>query len=375
MSEYYISFSDVESFLRCRQQWDFKSANRQSIRHRVTPKLYLSVGTAFHKGIEAGTKGEDPVAATEAYMAEERAAKVAAYEEENGFKPWTRELEDFDEAATLAVGLVRQYFDNYGTDNPLAPEGLTYLGIEIPFKIDISEHFVDLEATVYWIGTIDAVAADSEGNIFLVENKTYSVKPSTEDVQWHYQSMGYASAIEWLTGTCVTGVLYNGVAKKLITEPKVLKNGLLSTDKRQSTTLARYMEAISRSDESADDPRFHDILSHLRGLDEQGDTRFFYREKIFYNREQLESWFNDFLNTIWDMLNSPRIYRTIPFKGCGDCWFRDLCHTTHSGGDVDYILDARYTVGTYGTVDEVKGVEPVSVSSVDELKEFLSNVG
>jgi len=377
MSDVYISFSDIDSFLRCRQQWDFKSANRQSIRHKTTPKLYLTLGSAVHRALEANAMGEDPLAAVEAYTASERASKVQAYVDEHGFQPWGSELKEFDETAELARGLVGQYFDHYGTDNPLADAALEYVGIEVPFKIDITEHLgfnLSKPGTrVFFVGTLDALAVNEFDDLFIVENKTYSVKPDSEMIQWHFQSMGYAVALRWLTGLDVAGGLYNGIAKRLISEPKVLKSGLLSTDKRQSTTLERYIEAIARNGEDRNDPRFSDILSHLQAVDDQGDTRFFYREKFFFTDEQLEAWETDFLHIVIEMLDNPRIYRTIPFKGCGDCWFSDLCHTKHSGGDLDYILDKRYTIGTYGTVEEVAGVEPTVVTSIDELREYLRN--
>ena len=377
MDDVYISFSDIDSFLRCRQQWDFKSANRQSIRHKTTPKLYLTLGTAIHRALEANAEGEDPKAAVEAYMAAERQAKVDAYVEEYGFQPWGNELREFDEAADLARGLVSQYFDHYGTDNPLGEQGLEYVGIEVPFKIDITEmigwNFSNPSdpRRIYFVGTLDALAVNEFDDLFIVENKTYSTKPDSEMIQWHFQSMGYAVALRWLTGLSVAGGLYNGIAKKLITEPKKLKSGLLSTDKRQATTLERYLAAIVENGEDPEDSRFSDILSHLRGIASQGDNRFFYREKFFFTEEQLAAWETDFLHIVIEMLDNPRIYRTIPFKGCGDCWFSDLCHTKHSGGDLDYLMDKRYTQGVYGTVEEVRGVEPTVVASIDGLKEYL----
>lgn len=377
MNDVYISFSDVEAFLRCRQLWDFKSANRQSIRHKVTPKLYLNLGTAVHKALEANARGGDPLAAVDDYMAAERQARVDAYTEEYGFKPWGNELKEFDETADLARGIAGQYFDHYGCDNPLSDQGLEYVGIEVPFKIDITEHLgfniSKPGVRVFFVGTLDALAINEFDDLFIVENKTYSAKPDSELIQWHFQTQGYALAVQWLTGMEVAGTLYNGIAKRLITEPKVLKSGLLSTDKRQSTTIGRYLAAIAANGEVADDPRFGDILHHLRQLDSNGDTRFFYREKAFFSREQLEAWEIDFLHIVVEMLDNPRIFRTIPFKGCGDCWFSDLCHTKHSGGDVDYLLDKRYTIGTYGTVEEVAGVEPTVISSVAELREYLRN--
>lgn len=377
MSDVYISFSDIEAFLRCRQLWDFKSANRQSIRHKVTPKLYLNLGTAVHRALEAQYDGLDPVAAVDDYMAAERQTRVDAYVEEYGFQPWGNELKEFDETAELARGLASQYFDHYGTDNPLGDQGLEYVGMEVPFKIDITEHLgfnISKPGTrVFFVGTLDALAINEYGDLFIVENKTFSSKPDSELIQWHFQTQGYAQAVQWLTGLPVAGVLYNGIAKKLIQEPKVLKSGLLSVDKRVSTTYERYLAAIDANGESREDARFDPILSHLRELDLQGDTRFFYREKAFFTEDQLEAWETDFLHIVVEMLDNPRIFRTVPFKGCGDCWFSDLCHTKHSGGDVDYLLEKRYTVGTYGTVEEVAGVEPTVVTSIDELREYLRN--
>lgn len=371
----YISFSEISTFLRCREQWDMSSANRQSIRHKATPKLYLSLGSAVHKALEANVKGENPLQAAEDYIEEDRNTRIAAYREEYGCKPWDSELKDFDETAELARGLVAQYFDHYGTDNPLADQGLDFLGIEIPFKIDVTHMVPGIGRKVYFCGTIDGIAADDDGNIFIVENKTFTQSPNPEIIQWHFQSTGYAVALEWLTGLPITGGLYNGLAKRLITEPRKLKNGSLSTDKRQATTLAKYVQAIRDNNEDPEDDRFADILSHLSNISLQGDTRFFYREKFFFKEEQLRSWEYDFERIINEMLVDPQIYRTIPYNGCGDCWFSDLCHSKHSGGDYEYTLEQRYRVGTYGTVEEVAGIEPTVVTSVDELKDYLNARG
>lgn len=373
----YLSFSEISSFLRCRQQWSFSSANQQSIRHKVSPALYLDLGSAVHKALEAQYAGEDPLQAVDDYMDAQRTIRTEAYVEEFKCKPWPSEMAKFEETAVLARAMVEQYYDHYGTDNPLADQGLTSIGCETPFKIDITDMmWPDNEwgPKVYFCGTIDNIAVDEHANIWTIENKTFSSKPSAEDIQWHFQAQGYAVAVEWLTGLPVAGVLYNGIAKKLITEPKVLKNGLLSVDKRQQTTYDRLAKAIRENGEDESDPRFSEILSHLRALDEQGDTRFFYREKAFFTREQLDAWREDFDNIVREMLDNPRIYRTIPFKGCGDCWYRDLCETKHSGGDVDYLLSRRYTQDSaYGTIKEVRGVEPQFITSVDDLKEYLRN--
>lgn len=371
----YFSVSDVMTFLQCREKWDISSPNRRSLRHKATPRLYLTQGTAFHHGIEAQEKGTDPIAAVEAYLAVERADKVAAYRAVNGVNPWPQEMTKFEDGAELVAALTKQYFEHYGTENPLADQGLEYIATEIPFKIDISEHVGIEEA--YFVGTFDGIAKDANDKLWLVENKTYSAKPDLQDLMVHFQTTGYAVAWEMLTGFPLTGALYNGVAKKLIKEPRRVKSGALSADVSQLTTLALYTSAILSDGGSLEDPKYAKIIEKLTDIEREGDTRFFYREKIFYNETQIENWWNEFGLIVNEMDDDPAIYRTVPYNGCGpqgaDCWWRDVCFASHTGRDVESIIDQSYEVGSYGTIEAVDGIEPVMVASVDELREALKH--
>lgn len=381
MAPKYFSVSDVMTFLTCREKWDISSPNRQSIRHIATPRMYLTTGTALHNAIEAQEKHAagystlSPLEAAEDYLQQERLGRVEAITAETGFAPWPVEMADWDEKAEFAKALIAQYFEHYGTENPLADQGLRYLATEVPFKIDISE-LVGIE-DAWFVGTFDGIAADENGGLWLVENKSYTAKPDLTDLMVHFQTTGYAVAWEMLTGTPLTGALYNGVAKKLIKEPRVLKSGSLSTDVSQQTTLARYISAIKRTGGNIADPKFAKILEKLEEIDRQGDTRFFFREMFYFNEHQIQNWTEEFVKIVQEMTNDPRIYRTVPYNGCGktgsDCWYRDICFAKHTGQDVQDLLDKRYTVGTYGTIEEVSvdGLQAVMVSSLDELKEAL----
>lgn len=377
----FFSVSDMMTFLSCREKWDLSSPNRQSLRHKATPRMYLTQGTALHHAIEENAKDTlgfsniGPLKAAEDYLAQERLDKVDAYKAENGFSPWPAEMVEWDEKAEFTQALVAQYFKRYGTENPLAEQGLRYLGTEVPFKIDISD-WVGIE-DAWFVGTFDGIAADEQNRLFLVENKTYSAKPDLLDLQVHFQTTGYAVAWRMLTGTTLTGALYNGVAKKLIKAPKRLASGALSTDVRQQTTIALYEAAITSSGGSLKDPKYAKILQKLREIDKQGDSRFFYRELFYYNDAQIESWIADFEKIVHEMTDSPKIYRTIPYNGCGkqgsDCWYRDLCFAKHTGQDAQQLIDNRYERGSYGTIEEVSvdGLEAVMVTSVEELREAL----
>jgi PD-(D/E)XK nuclease superfamily len=377
----YFSVSDMMTFLACRERWDLSSPNRQSLRHKASPRLYLTTGTAFHHAIEGNEKHPtvNPVAHATAYLAEERSKRVAAYKAETGFEPWPAEMKKFEDAAELTTALVDQYFDHYGTENPLADQGLRYIATEVPFKIPIDD-LVHLD-DAYFVGTFDGIAADDDDNLWLVENKTYTQKPDVQDLMVHFQTTGYAVAWEMLTGLPLTGALYNGVAKKLIKEPRRLQSGALSTDVSQQTTLARYTSAMLSDGLSIDPPpeKYVKILQKLTDIDHEGDSRFFYREKFFFNKTQLENWFEEFIVIAQEMTDNPRIYRTVPYNGCGpqgaDCWYRDLCFAKHTGQDVDELITKRYEQDAYGTIQAVDGIDSVMVSSIQELREALKSHG
>lgn len=379
MPERYFSVSDVGTFLACREKWDLSSPNRQSLRHRATPRMYLTQGTALHAAIEEqarsslGYASVGPLRAAEDFLQQERLARVDQIKRETGYEPWPTEMKEWDEKADLTRALAKQYFDYYGYDNPLADQGMEYIAVEVPFKIDISE-LVGIPGA-FFVGTFDGIAADEYDNLWLVENKTYTAKPDLMDLRVHFQTTGYAVAWEMLTGLPLVGALYNGVAKKLIKEPRVLKSGALSTDVSQQTTLARYTSAIKKVGGSLADPKYAKILEKLKNIEDQGDDRFFYREKFYFNETQTENWVREFRDIIHEMTDDPRIYRTVSFKGCGpqgaDCWWRDVCFAKHTGQDVQQLIDLKYEVGSYGTIEAVDGIEPFAVTSVSELREAL----
>lgn len=379
MPEKYFSVSDIGTFLACREKWDLSSPNRQSLRHRTTPRMYLTQGTALHAAIEQQARSSlgyatvGPLAAADDYLKQERLAKVEEITRLTGFAPWGTEMKEWDEKADLTRAIAKQYFDHYGYDNPLADQGMEYLAVEVPFKIDISE-LVDIPGA-FFVGTFDGISKDGHDNLWLVENKSYTVKPDLRDLRVHFQTTGYAVAWEMLTGIPLVGALYNGVAKKLIKEPRRLQSGALSADVSQQTTYSRFTSAMKRDGLSLALPKYAKILEKLENIERQGDDRFFYRESFYYNETQIDSWISEFKDIVREMDSDPRIYRTVSFKGCGpqgaDCWWQDVCFAKHTGQDVDLTIQQRYEVGSYGTIEAVDGVTPFTVTSIEELREAL----
>lgn len=358
-----VSVSEINSFLRCRRQWDISSTSRQSLRHKTTPKVYFLVGSAVHAAIEAQAKGDDPFQALEDFIVDEAQNRIDAYTEVVGSGPSSIEWQDFEEAADLARALVRQYFETFGQENPLADQGLKMVAAEVSFKIPLRDG-------LDFVGTFDGVAVDleTESKVWLVENKTVAQRPNTDVLRFSNQMVGYCWAFQVLTGIPVEGVLYNGIVKKPIEEPKVLKSGHLSVAKAAPVTVQSFLNAMAKNRINIEDMRYREYLTELEA---QGTSKFFVREKFYFSQTQVESWGKNMRTIVEDMQGDPVIYPNFRREGCTDCFVRDLCEAQEVGDDVDSIKGQRYKVGSYGTMETVDRVVPHVVSSVDELMETL----
>lgn len=357
-----ISVSEIDSFLRCRRAWDLTSNSRQSLRHKTTPKMFFVVGSGVHAAIEAQADGEDPLVGFERFVESERESRRKAYESAVGSSPWAIEVEDFESSVLLARQLVSQYFAHYGAENPLESHGLKYVATEVPFSIPLGDG-------TNFVGTFDAVATDiaTESKFFLVENKTAGRKPKMEDFWRRNQPIGYAWAFRELTGETPAGILYNGILKQLIKEPKVLKSGALSTDKSALVTYQSFMQALIAG--GYDLKKYVDYVAFLSERDARGDDRFFFREMHSYSNYELDQWGINMVLTASDMTTGPLLYTNR--LSCDFCLVRDICEAQDLGEDVEQVVSTRYKRGTYGTMDAVDGAQPIVVSSPSELIEYL----
>lgn len=363
-----ISVSEINSYLRCRRAWDLTSSSRQSLRHKITPKIYFVIGSAVHEALDAQARGDDPYEFFEEYVSRERADRRAAYEESVGSTPWQSEMEEFENSVSLARKLVDQYFLHYGAENPLEDLGLKLVATEIPFSIPLLHG-------MNFVGTFDGVATDleTESRFWLVENKTYDRKPAMEDFWRGNQPTGYAWAFRALTGQTPAGIVYNGIAKQLVETPKVLQSGELSTNKSAKVTVKSYLKAIQ--DGGRDPVKYFDYLEFLQQRELNGDERFFYREIQSYSNAQLDNWGRNTLDPIADEIGGyDGQVHFVPFPNytnCRGCLVKDICTAMDLDEDVQAVIDARYQIGTYGTMNAVNGATTHPVEDAQQLVDLL----
>lgn len=370
-SEVFVSISEINSYLRCRRSWDITSASRQSLRHKVTPKIYFTVGSGIHEAIEAQATGaKHPMEALEDYINKELQDRVEYYKSEVGQKPWKEELASFNEAADLSRKLAAQYFSNYGWENPLEDQGLEYVAVEVPFAIP----FMTVgETDIVLAGTFDGIATDIETKslFYLVENKTAQVKLEDDAVQYGNQFVGYNWAFRVLTGVSPSGTLLNGIKKREIKHPKVLKSGKLSQDKQASVTLATFLEALDLGGYNMEE--YLDYIEFLTNREMNGDDRFFFREMYHYSNTQLDRWYESTSAIVSEMVDCPTIYPN--FTSCQFCTVKDICHAMENDEDVESIVEGRYHRGTYGTMESMRSNGGLlDVGSSEELIDALRSL-
>lgn len=350
--------SEVSDFLRCRYRWAERWINKLE---EIRPNDKLFFGTLFHKFVEVYYKDRSYNDATGAmdYLFDQQ--------DKRGM-----EQVEIDALWDLAVKVTRGYVDQWNGDrdmNILATE----LHIIIPLDNDIAVE-----------GTIDLVYEDKDGLLWFMDHKTTAAidkyeKNAAMDRQisrywWMLQQLTkgigmiekdgqwvpFKDTLDFLKIRYkeVAGFIYNIVLRDAPVEPKVLKGGGLSTDKRQKTTHDLYWKELKHRgliDENGFAPaEYHEILDHLASYENDFGNRFFRRVPVFRGQHEVNAAMMEFYHTALDVHDVERAikdgqtqlaYRNITNDCTWDCPFKTLCHATIAGDDAVSIRNIMYKVG------------------------------
>lgn len=329
-----IRTSERISFKKCRRLWDYTSQNRMGL-EPVRMNNNLSFGIAIHVGLE---KYYDPkywdlddqsklqraiigfTVTIEKQRAEERKANLGSLSIE-------RE-EEYDELTNLGAAMLTHYGD-------WAPErdrelGLTPLSVEEAIKVPIGE--VNGE-TIYYQARIDMVARHADDGIYLWDHKTAAyVSGDHTFLDLDTQISSYFWIYNQKFGEMPKGMVYNELAKKVPQPPKQLKNGTLSQDKRQSTTLELYVAEIDRL--GLDSEPYSAMLAFLAAK----ENDYFLRTTVTRTPAEIATQSEYIRQEIVDMLYDPSIYPNPSKLYCNNCEFRAPCTTRNEGQDDSFLL-------------------------------------
>lgn len=268
-----VTNSELSTMRQCAKRWWF--AYHERLRPRVTA-LPLRFGDIFHTGMEAGLLAayampeaavplRTRMAISAARQAAERRHEVYKDELVAAWHDAAMEevdLERLSEEAHATTELVQWMLGHYFTATQSDFERLVPLGIELPFDVPIMYSSGLLASPVRWRGKIDAVYYDkATGTVVVDDHKTTGTAVwDTVDrrLELDPQMAGYQYAVRYMLGRGelrpmtadvvpdspkLGAVRYNVLRKKLPSEPKVNKDGTVSTA-ACDTTARRYREAL-----------------------------------------------------------------------------------------------------------------------------------
>lgn len=337
-----IRTSDRISFKRCRRKWGFQSHLRHNLGpHQKASPLWFGSGIHFaledfHGLQQFGTTLTGP-SASESFKAYVR----ATYKQARDTLP-----DDWKELTELGVHMMDYYQHQWlryrDPLTTLVVDGIPQ--VEVNFRIPIPFDPEKLAAWGYdevvYSGTIDRVAIDEAGGLWLLEYKTAKAIASL-----HYQTDPQVGAYIWAARHIypdyhINGVIYQQHRKQAPESPLVKTDGTLSTNKQMVTSHALYRDALIKL--------YGDIrkapplnIGFLNDLAKQEDTdplrgrdKFIQRDPIYRNEQSGDAEGAQILMEVEDMLNPDLPLYPNPTRDCAYmCSFLDVCVSMNDGSD------------------------------------------
>lgn len=251
-----VSTTERQLFKRCRRKWDYQSYNRQSLSPIVNAPA-LDLGTLVHATLAEWTLNQliDPVEHYKVLAQAHFQRMIDQYTERIGCAPSQQELEPTQNAILLGVGMIINYKDKW---HQALPPGFELIENELTLIQDVpgTRHCLCQEqnqpipecsnchcltetswsqcwcAHETWAHntptpkctcdsfhqlecTFDGVMSDANGDLYIIERKTFSRTPSLDELNNNDQFLAYQWALDKMYPGRVVGVAYDGLLKKL----------------------------------------------------------------------------------------------------------------------------------------------------------------
>lgn len=300
-----VSVTEIQSFLRCRQQWDFSSRSREALTP-IWPSTALHLGTLVHRVGAiwlADPNTKTPLGSIfHDEASKDLATLIRIHNDILGHGPTDLQSNDYWDMVTLGTAMMNNYQAFYKTALPhgfklIQPEQQIVVPIPNTEHCKCNDPRCSCELCVaseddycnaheckcevdshYLEGTLDAIIQDPTDRLFVFERKTYSQRPNLRHLLRDFQFIAYIWILQQ-TGAVHGGIAYDGLWKRA-TPPK---------GKTMSDLFFRYYM--------------------MRSPDEVANVE------------------TDITNVVNEMANNPKIYRTVlSVKGCIDCsGLIDMC--------------------------------------------------
>ena len=365
ISHFTIRTSDRRTFRRCLRKWDFQSSLRGNWQHIGTEQnINFWFGSAIHFSMEdyhGENKFGDPRKAFWAYYQAFPASELpmgaeAHYELGMAmlsyYLTWYKRHNDVSGFETALVDPETHQLYNphqvkktdkmeYAVEQSFILPLSTYVAVDVNGNIRkaffnvqdpscISFTYSGVECNIVPIcyhGTMDRIVCDKYGRYWILDYKT-AKGADTNKLDTDDQISAYLWAFEKWFGIKPYGFIYLQLTKEAVQEPKRLKNGELSVDKKQKTTYSLLKQEIINDygTVNAAPSKLIQFLNHMASIESPEGDRFIRWDFVKRTPEQIKSTEEHIMGELHHMLWEDLYCYPSPTRDCiWDCPCRDLC--------------------------------------------------
>lgn len=176
-------------------------------------------------------------------------------------------------------------------------------------------------------GTMDRVVVDRYGRYWILDYKT-AKGADTNKLDTDDQISAYLWAFEKWFGVKPYGFVYLQLTKDPVQEPRRLKNGELSVDKKQKTTYSLLKQEIIKDYGKVSNApdKLIQFLNHMAAQESPEGDRFIRWDFVKRSPEQIQATERHIYGELRQMLNADLYCYPSPTRDCiWDCPIRDLC--------------------------------------------------
>lgn len=182
-------------------------------------------------------------------------------------------------------------------------------------------------------GTMDRLCVDRFGNWWILDYKT-AKGADTRKLDTDDQISAYMWAAEQRFQHPFKGFIYLQLTKEVAKEPRRLKDGSLSVDKKQKTTYTLFKEAVIQDYGSVQNApnKMVDMLNHLAEQESAEGDRFIRWDLVTRNSHQKIVTYKNIMAETKMMIDVNQYLFPNPTRDCGwDCPFRHICIAMDEG--------------------------------------------
>lgn len=365
ISHFTIRTSDRRTFRRCLRKWDFQSSLRGNWQHIGTEQnINFWFGSAIHFSMEdyhGENKFGDPRKAFWAYYQAFPADELpmgAEVHYELGmamlsyYLTWYNRHNDVTGFETALVDPETHQLYNpyqvkktdkmkYAVEQSFILPLSTYVAVDAngnirkaffnvqdPSCISFTYNGVECDIVpICYHGTMDRIVCDKYGRYWILDYKT-AKGADTNKLDTDDQISAYLWAFEKWFGIKPYGFIYLQLTKEAVQEPKRLKNGELSVDKKQKTTYSLLKQEIINDygTVNAAPDKLIQFLNHMASIESPEGDRFIRWDFVKRTPEQIRSTEEHIMGELRHMLWDDLYCYPNPTRDCiWDCPCRDLC--------------------------------------------------